>query len=1056
MDVLFDAQPLQSGSRLRGIGRYTRNLLRGLREARPGWRVRLVQNARFRPLDPADAGGLPVVTFRPPLATSPPHLPDIRVNARYYADWLAAHRPDVILVPSVFEHETIVPEFGPDRPRVFTVLYDFIPLLFADHLLSGAEARAWYGWQVGRLLDADGVLSISEASTRDLHRLFPGLAGAVTTIGGAPDPCFAPLPADELAAQRERLRGRLDLGREFVLCVASGPEVHKNSDGALRAFAALPPRIRATLDLVIAGRLRADHNAGLARLGRDLGIGDALRLPGSVSDAELRALYQTCRVFLCPSLYEGLGLPVLEALRCGAPVVASDRASVPEVAGPVSRLADPTSAADMAAAIEATLAEPRDAGLVRRQAFARQFTWRRTAELACRAVESAPATRRLRVAWVAPAARGDGSSGPGADPAVLTALGAHLDLELVVDRWQPAVAAGLARLFRVVASEEVAARHAERPYDLFVHHLADHPDHAHAPLLNRFGWLVVLDPSVLDAPGGGARASLGRADAIVTASSSDWRRARQAVGAPVTVVPPAAESSAAASFPDLLDRPEAGPRAREAARAYSAEPLTPAAVAARYAAVIGMTADRRVTTGVSWWETARDALAACSYHAAAPGLLTRWADLRAGGPRGPAALWPRRVWIEASLLLGMQGNFTGITRTVVSLIQAFLRRSEPAVGFCRYDAGRGAFVEVAREAVERRLAGNPFRPQDALDGSAPALDAHPDDVLFSPELNTSYAGEIGRLRRALACPLVTMVYDLIPYKFPHWFVGTEVGPAFRGWATATLCASDLVCAISESTRIDLRAFAEEHAIVPPPVEVIRLGDGDLADVPVPDLDQVAGVAAGEPFVLLVSTIEARKNHALAYQAWRRLIAKHGPAAVPKLLMVGSPGWMTADLVAQIRTDPVTDRHIVLVHGAADAELAWLYRNCLFALYPSHYEGWGLPVAEALAFGKACVASHTSSMPEVGGDLVDYHDPGDLVGYLAVLERMIFDGPYRAAREHRVQAGFRRTTWAECAESILGHLRRHLAGHGVDAGAERRPGRTPRVLPFPPRAVRAAA
>ena len=158
MTWTFCSTPSRSSRRpgLRGIGRYTRNLLRGLREARPGggsgWSRTPGSGRSTRPT----LGGLPVVTFRPPLAVSPPHLPDIRVNARYYADWLAAHRPDTVLVPSVFEHETVVPEFGTERPRVFTVLYDFIPLLFADHLLRGAEAQAWYGWQVGRLLDADG------------------------------------------------------------------------------------------------------------------------------------------------------------------------------------------------------------------------------------------------------------------------------------------------------------------------------------------------------------------------------------------------------------------------------------------------------------------------------------------------------------------------------------------------------------------------------------------------------------------------------------------------------------------------------------------------------------------------------------------------------------------------------------------------------------------------------------------------------------------------------------------------------------------------------------
>jgi glycosyltransferase involved in cell wall biosynthesis len=165
-------------------------------------------------------------------------------------------------------------------------------------------------------------------------------------------------------------------------------------------------------------------------------------------------------------------------------------------------------------------------------------------------------------------------------------------------------------------------------------------------------------------------------------------------------------------------------------------------------------------------------------------------------------------------------------------------------------------------------------------------------------------------------------------------------------------------------------------------------------------------------VLLVSTIEVRKNHALVYQAWRRLLQRHGPAVVPKLVFAGSVGWMSGDLIAQLENDPSTRGHISIISGTSDGDLAWLYRHCLFTLYPSLYEGWGLPVAEGLAFGKACLASDTSAVPEIAGDMVDYHDPHDLVGYVSLLERLIFDPDYRAERERRVRERFRRTHWTD--------------------------------------------
>src|SRR5262249_25635490 len=156
----------------------------------------------------------------------------------------------------------------------------------------------------------------------------------------------------------------------------------KNLSGALEAFAELSPAQRANLDLVVACYLSHGHRRELERKALDLGIGDAVKLTGYVSDDELRALYQMCRVFFFPSLYEGLGLPVLEAMQCGAPVVASNSSSVPEFAGNVSWLADARSSSGMAEALASALAEPRDRRRAERVAHARTFTWQRSAELA--------------------------------------------------------------------------------------------------------------------------------------------------------------------------------------------------------------------------------------------------------------------------------------------------------------------------------------------------------------------------------------------------------------------------------------------------------------------------------------------------------------------------------------------------------------------------------------------------------------------------------------------------------------------------------------------------
>jgi glycosyltransferase involved in cell wall biosynthesis len=494
MRLLADIQALQTpSSRARGIGRYSCNLLAGLAAVRPGWHIELVQCTHLPPADPERLGGLPVVAFAPPF---PFHHKKKEANERYYADWLTARGADALLLCSSIEHEAVVPAFSGPRPPLFAVLYDVIPLLFADHYLRDPATCAGYAAGLRRLLQADCLLAISRSAADDACRLFAGPRPRVVSIAGGCDPGFVPHADEALAEYRTRFRERFGLRREFLLYVG-GFDHRKNLGGAMRAFAALPAQVRAGLDLAIACKLRDAERAQLEGLACDLGIGSAVRLTGYVEDDELRALYQLCRLFFFPSLYEGMGLPVVEALRCGAPVVASDRSSLPEFAGPLSWLADPESPADLSRAIREALAEPRDLRRAERQRFAEMFRWEKVAERACREMEAAvpqasPGRGRKRVAWVSPLPpTGSGIADYSAD--LLRHAAFDFDVELVVDPAEPLVAEELARRYPVLRGDEVVARHRARPYDAFVYHIGNSHFHVYMlDLLWRYPGLVVL------------------------------------------------------------------------------------------------------------------------------------------------------------------------------------------------------------------------------------------------------------------------------------------------------------------------------------------------------------------------------------------------------------------------------------------------------------------------------------------------------------------------------------------------------------------------------------
>jgi glycosyltransferase involved in cell wall biosynthesis len=146
-------------------------------------------------------------------------------------------------------------------------------------------------------------------------------------------------------------------------------------------------------------------------------------------------------------------------------------------------------------------------------------------------------------------------------------------------------------------------------------------------------------------------------------------------------------------------------------------------------------------------------------------------------------------------------------------------------------------------------------------------------------------------------------------------------------------------------------------------------------------------------VLFVSTIEPRKNHRLLVQIWRRLIERHGADAVPALVFAGQIGWLVDDLLSELAASHYLDGKIVLAGALADEELRQAYRSCLFTVFPSLCEGWGLPIEESLVQGKFCVASNRTAIPEAGGDLIDYFDPSNDDDALAKIERLLLDPAY---------------------------------------------------------------
>ena len=242
---------------------------------------------------------------------------------------------------------------------------------------AGVIERATLRPAVGR---SARLLCISESTRRDLVERYPGAEGkAVTVLLGVSEELGREPDAAALAEVRERL----DLPERFVLATGT-LEPRKNLPRLAEAHALLG----GTDPLILTGPPGWELDRALAGV-RERGAD--VRLLGYVSDSDLTALYRLCTVFAYPSLYEGFGLPLLEAMRCGAACVTSDVSSLPEVGGDAVEYADPLDPHSIAAALERLLSDPpRRAELGRRAAErAAGFTWARTTDETIALLEAA-------------------------------------------------------------------------------------------------------------------------------------------------------------------------------------------------------------------------------------------------------------------------------------------------------------------------------------------------------------------------------------------------------------------------------------------------------------------------------------------------------------------------------------------------------------------------------------------------------------------------------------------------------------------------------------------
>lgn len=260
---------------------------------------------------------------------------------------------------------------------------------------------------------------------------------------------------------------------------------------------------------------------------------------------------------------------------------------------------------------------------------------------------------------------------------------------------------------------------------------------------------------------------------------------------------------------------------------------------------------------------------------------------------------------------------------------------------------------------------------------------------------------------------IGLIYDLIPLQHPEFCVSDLVRD-MAVTAAEEIAATDLLLAISEFSAGAVRDHARALGIAAPPVIAVPLARERIPAEPAP----LPAALRGRPFVLCPGTVESRKNQALLVRVWQALLDEG--LAMPVLVIAGKQGWRTQEYDRALAECPGARARLLRLDSVSDAQMAALYDACLFTAFPSFAEGWGLPVGESLAHGKAAIASNRCSIPEAGGAFAEYIDPDDLPGAIAAFRRLLADDGPRAMIEARIAARFRPRGWAEAAGEMMAH------------------------------------
>ena len=390
---------------------------------------------------------------------------------------------------------------------------------------------------------------------------------------------------------------------------------------------------------------------------------------------------------------------------------------------------------------------------------------------------------------------------------------------------------------------------------------------------------------------------------------------------------------------------------------------------------------------------------------------------------------PDTIYIDITTSAHHQGRWTGISRLEYMLAQYFYDILPYHVKYIAWNSQTKRFWEVLppQSMTQEQLS---FVARETIDTlpdfiSEPKFEGNSLVFMMGSAWmqNPRYVNSLLHTCANNQLLLAVAIADLIPVKFPEW-MPSGYAKTFVANLKLLMQHSDLLFAISKHTKKDMLEFAQQNSILIPNINVMRLGDIILEDYSVASEEAHQNPfhqIKPHQFILNVGAIHFRKNQQLLYNIWRRLVDDLG-AKAPTLVIVGGFAWNANNFAGLLDGNPILKEKIIVLKDIDDENLSWLYRNCLFTVYPSLYEGWGLPVAESLCYGKFCIASNLSSIPEIAPDVTKLIDPLDTLGWYNAIKFYVTSKQALKSAEQRIKKEYKATSWLDAARQVKSLLK----------------------------------